>query len=107
MLIVTTQYHENYGDRWKPKFGSDYVVARLSWAEAASLGQNGLSKLADDKAAEFEIAYSNPMSREEVIDFNLEDDDWLSWIQRSELEYEGKVVTKVRDFTIDPPAKAA
>ncbi|WP_163190506.1 hypothetical protein, partial [Citrobacter youngae] len=60
-----------------------------------------------EKAEEFGVAYSNPMSREYVIDFNLVDDDWLSDVERLELKYEGTISYPMRDLTIDPPAKAA
>lgn len=111
-LIVSTQFMENYGSaenpRWKFKGGSEYVVARFSsWNEIANLGQDGLAKLARQKISEFDIEYANSGSSEYVVDWSVEEDDWLSWSEQNQLEFDGKITFPMKDYTATKPETAA
>ena len=75
-LVIGTQYCENYGSvnepYWKFKGHSTYVVEGLTPDQAARAVQNGIPTLRSL------IEYSNPMSREYVLDYSAEDDDYVA-----------------------------
>lgn len=84
MLVISTQYRENYGTDtdpfWKSKGGSDYKIlgVPLNVDYEAIVSASG-------------IGYSNAYSEEYVIGWSIESDDYLSEFERSQLEYEGKI----------------
>lgn len=94
MLVIETQVHENYawnedgsigtGDQayWKAKGGSSYkilgVPTNVDLDEIVSMVRG-------------EIEKSNDYIQETIIGYGLESDDWLSWFERSQLEYDGEI----------------
>jgi hypothetical protein len=72
-LVIQTQYCENYGDEaqphWKFKGGSTYIVANITTAQATRIAAEGIPTLTQL------IEYSNPMTREYVLGFNVVEDD--------------------------------
>jgi hypothetical protein len=97
-LVFFTQVHENYawdaegnlgtGDKayWKPKGGSEYLV---------NIGEGpfntaDIQKLARELLHKFEC--HNDMFQEHVIDWSLESDDFLTYNERMQMEYDGKIV---------------
>lgn len=75
-LVIWTQYSENYGDAdrpfWKFKGGDTYIVANLTPAQSERVLRDGIPTL---RAL---IEYSNPMSQQRVVDFNIVDDDFVA-----------------------------
>ena len=89
MLVIRTQFQENYAAhqgfngeyRWKMKGGSEYKVKNLP--------------LNIDYASVVEMAgveQDNEYAKESIVDWSVEPDDYLSWFEKSQLEYEGKIV---------------
>ena len=72
-LVIQTQYCENYGDedqpRWKFKGGSTYVVENITPKQATRIESQGIPTLTEL------VEYSNPMSREYIIDYAVREDD--------------------------------
>ena len=79
-LLITTQVYENYGYRWKPKGGSDYVVKGFKGDATAAV-----------MALRSQIEQDNEAYRETVIDFRLVADDYLTEFEQSQLDYEGSI----------------
>lgn len=85
IIVFHTEYMENYGDeenpRWKMKGGSSYKYRMLSnefTLEEVNAIIEHISKF---------INYRNPMSEEWVLHVSCEEDDYLSWFERSQLDY--------------------
>ena len=99
-IILYTQYHENYGAHdwdgkgqcpqyWKAKGGSEYQVARtLSFNEAADASL--VKSLVADATAK--INRRNDYFEEYVIDWELMTDDAMTPYEKTQLEWEGKVM---------------
>ena len=92
-LLITTQYHENYGAHdwdgqgecpqyWKPKGGSDYVVLNIDVNRAEDIAV----------AATKQLNVSNGYFRQYVLGWEVVADDFLTEYERDQLEYEGRIV---------------
>jgi hypothetical protein len=93
-LLITTQVYENYGahdwdgagecpEYWKAKDGSDYVVKKFKGNHAdATLA---IMVLRD------QIEQNNNFFREQIIDWKIVKDDYLTEFEQSQLDYEGKI----------------
>ena len=84
MLVIDTQYLENYGTPEQPRFkfkgGSSYKLVGVP--EGVDL----------DEVVEMvrsEVEYRNPMSEQYILGYRMESDDWMSDFEKSQLEYEG------------------
>jgi hypothetical protein len=90
-LVIRTQFMENYGAHdwdgegscpqyWKMKGGSEYMIegVPLNIDYAAVVDIAGVEK-------------SNDYCREYILDWSLEGDDYLSWFEKSQLEYDGTI----------------
>ena len=94
MLVISTQVHENYGAHdwdgngtcpqyWKAKGGADYKITNIP------LNIDYLSVVAMAG-----LEGGNDYFREEIIDWKIEGDDYLSWFEQSQLDYEGSITHK-------------
>lgn len=103
-LLITTQLYENYawredgtlgtGDNayWKAKGGSDYVVKKFKGGMAdAALAVMALRG---------EIECDNDAFREQIIDFCIVKDDYLTEFERSQLEYDGKITYPAKELKL-------
>ena len=94
MLVIRTQFMENYGAHdwdgegecpqyWKMKGGSEYKVTNvplnIDYQEVVSMAN---------------VEKNNDYCREYILDWSIEGDDYLSWFEKSQLEYDGKVACK-------------
>ena len=92
-VLITTQYSENYGTEsdpyWKFKGGSDYFIQNVNPLNVAP------GMLVDKVRSQIE--YSNPMSQELILDWELVSDDFITEFEKDQLEFGGKIVypTKV------------
>jgi hypothetical protein len=92
MLVIQTQYLENYGAHdwdgtgacpqyWKPKGGSEYKVLgvplNIDYQEVVSM---------------VNVERSNDYVQEYIVGWTVESDDFLSDFEKGQLDYEGKVV---------------
>jgi len=94
MLVIRTQLMENYGAHdwdgegecpqyWKMKGGSEFKIANVP--------------LNIDHAVVVEMAgveESNDHYRVSIIDWSIESNDYLSWFEQSQLDYEGFIQCK-------------
>ena len=84
MLVISTQYKENYGTPehpyWKFKGGSECKIINAP----VGLDVQEFSKKCG-------IMYKNDMAEEYVLGWSWQDDEWLSEFERQQLEYDGKI----------------
>jgi hypothetical protein len=94
MLVIRTQFMENYGAHdwdgtgecpqyWKMKGGSEYKITdvplNIDYQEVVSMAN---------------VETDNIGCREYILDWSLESDDYLSWFEKSQLEYDGVIACK-------------
>ena len=93
MLVVSTQVHENYGAHdwdgvgvcpqyWKAKGGHEYKILGIP----AGIDFQEIVELVTP-----EIETANDYITESIIDVRCEADDYLSWFEKSQLDYEGSI----------------
>jgi hypothetical protein len=65
---------------WKMKGGSEYKITNvplnIDYQEVVSMAN---------------VEKDNEYCREYILDWSLESDDYLSWFEKSQLEYDGKI----------------
>jgi hypothetical protein len=93
MLVIQTQDYENYAAHqgftgefyWKAKGGSEFKVTGIP--EDVS---------ADDVVAQVrgQIEQDNEYFQTTIIGYGFEKDDYLSWFEKSQLEYDGEIQFK-------------
>ncbi len=101
-LLITTQCYENYAWRedgtlgtgsdayWKAKGGSDYVIKKFKGSMAdATLAIMALRS---------QIECDNDAFREQIIDFRIVKDDYLTEFEQSQLDYEGKITYPAKEL---------
>ncbi len=101
-LLITTQCYENYAWRedgtlgtgsdayWKAKGGSDYVIKKFKGGMAdATLAIMSLRS---------QIECDNDAFREQIIDFRIVKDDYLTEFEQSQLDYEGKITYPAKEL---------
>ena len=96
MIVIRTQYHENYGAHdwdgtgecpqyWKAKGGTEYkildVPLNIDYNEFVKFALTGI---------ETDTDYSS----EYMVDWSMESDDYLSWFERSQLQFDGAITSK-------------
>ena len=94
MLVIRTQFMENYGAHdwdgtgecpqyWKMKGGSEYKITdvplNIDYQEVVSMAN---------------VETDNIGCREYILDWSIESDDYLSWFEKSQLEYDGEITSK-------------
>jgi hypothetical protein len=90
MLVIQTQDYENYAAHrgftgefyWKAKGGSEFKVvgvpADLDPAEVVDLVRD-------------QIEEDTPYFQTTITGYSVESDDYLSWFEKSQLEYDGSI----------------
>jgi hypothetical protein len=93
VLVIQTQDYENYAAHqgftgeyyWKAKGGSEYkitnVPANVDLAEVVELAKGSIEQ-------------NNEYFQTTIIGYGLEADDYLSWFEKSQLEYDGFIQCK-------------
>jgi hypothetical protein len=101
-LLITTQVYENYawnedgsigkGDDayWKAKGGDEYVVTGIWDEEEAVTAVMVLRK---------DIEKDTDYYREQVIDWQLLDNEELTPFEQDQMEYEGRIVYPAKELT--------
>jgi hypothetical protein len=101
--IFTTQVYENYAWRedgsigtgadayFKPKGGDEYVVLNVD--------RSAMSRILAEVKARVEV--SNDYFKETVVDFMLVEDDYLTEYERSQLEYDGRIVYSPKELEME------
>ena len=101
-LLISTQVYENYGAHdwdgegecpqyWKAKGGNDYVVKNFT-------NFNAVTEFV--MALRGQIEQDSEYFREHVIDWEIVADDYLTEFERSQLEYEGRIVYGPTELTV-------
>ena len=91
-LIISTQVYENYGAHdwdgtgacpqyWKSKGGHEHKIVNVDINRAEEIVA----------AVRTHVEESNDYFQEFVIDWTVESDDYLSWFEQSQLEYDGSI----------------
>ena len=91
-LLITTQVYENYGYRWKPKGGCDYVVRNVDPCDMIDVIVDRVRN---------QIEQDNDSFQETIIGYSLVADDYLTEFEQSQLEYEGKITYPSREILVD------
>jgi hypothetical protein len=100
-LLITTQVYENYGAHdwdgtgscpqyWKAKGGNDYVIKNFRGDTTAAV-----------MMVRSEIEQDTVGYREQIIDWNLVADDYLTEFERSQLDYEGRITYPAQEILVD------
>lgn len=103
MLVIRTQIHENYGAHdwdgtgecpqyWKAKGGAEYKILDIP----LNIDYNNLVRFALS-GIETDTDYFN----EYMIDWTVEEDSYLSWFERSQLQFDGAIVYKEPTMTYE------
>jgi hypothetical protein len=91
MLVIRTQYMENYGAHdwdgqgecpqyWKMKGGSEYKILNVP-----------LNIDHQEVVAAAAVERDDNYCREYVVDWSIEDDNYLSQFEKSQLEWDGEI----------------
>jgi hypothetical protein len=87
-LLISTQVYENYGDtikpHFKPKGGSDYVVKNFN-------NKSFLETTEIVMALRPQVECDNEYFHEYIVDWIIEEDDYLTPFERDQLEFEGVI----------------
>jgi hypothetical protein len=87
MLVIRTQYRENYGTAtepyWKNKGGEEFKVTNVS------LNQNLGSEIVSSVTPL--IVKDSDYQQVDIIGWSWENEDYLSSFEQSQLEYDGKI----------------
>lgn len=97
-LLITTQVYENYAahdwngegvcpQRWKAKGGNDYVVRKFKGDATVAV-----------MALRSQIEEDNLHFQEQVIDWRIVKDDYLTEFEQSQLDYEGKITYAAQEL---------
>ena len=92
ILVISTQVYENYGAHawdgegecpqyWKAKGGHEYKVLDIDVNRAREIFERAVASVTED----------NDYYQETVIDWFVESDEYMSWFEQSQLEYEGSI----------------
>ena len=101
-LLIQTQVQENYGAHdwdgegscpqyWKFKGGSDYVIKNFRDYDRVT---------ETVMAVRAQIECDNDHFREQIIGWEVVADDYLTEFERSQLEYEGKIVYGPQELVV-------
>jgi hypothetical protein len=93
ILVIATQDYENYAAHqgfdgsfyWKAKGGSEYKVTGIPEG-------TDIDHVVDQVRGEIE--QDNPYFQTTIVGYGLEADDYLSWFEKSQLEYDGEITFK-------------
>jgi hypothetical protein len=102
-LLIQTQVYENYAWNedgslgtgaaayWKAKGGNDYVLKNFQ----------DFSRVTEVvMALRSQIEQDNDAFREHIIDWEIVADNYLTWFEKSQLEYDGKITYPAREVTL-------
>tara|TARA_R110000868_G_scaffold4970_5_gene30897 strand:+ start:1142 stop:1477 length:336 start_codon:yes stop_codon:yes gene_type:complete len=96
ILVISTQNQENYGAHdwdgtgqcpsyWKFKGGQEYKVTGVP----LNIDYDAVVEMVRK-----DIEESNDFYRVDIIGWSVESDDYLSWFEKSQLDYEGSIQHK-------------
>jgi hypothetical protein len=94
MLVISTQVYENYGAHdwngqgecpqyWKAKGGSEYKITDIP-----------LNVDFEEIVTAANVEKHNIYIEESIVSWSIENDDYLSSFEKSQLEYDGEIAFK-------------
>jgi len=93
-FCITTQYRENYGTAdepyWKCKGGEDYIIDVPGFNYDHEMAFKKGQMIVDELYSKIE--YNETFSQETIIGWGFVPDDFLTEFEKSQLEYDGKIV---------------
>ena len=102
-LVIITQVRENYGAHdwdgvgsvpqyWKNKSGSDYIVDDIEHFVAIDddFFAKNIQSIVYDYIAQ-KIEQKSDYFEETIINYSIEDNDYMSEFEKSQLEHEGSI----------------
>ena len=112
-LVITTQVRENYGAHdwdgtgtcpqyWKNKGGSEYIVDDME--HFVTIDDDFFAKNIKSIVYDYispKITQNSDLYEESIIDYSIEDDDYMSQFEKSQMEYDGKITYFEPRITID------
>jgi len=98
-IVINTQIEENYGAHdwdgegecpqyWKFKGGHEYKIS-VDWDKDYEWADVYAGRIIDEVVPT--IGENNEYFKEYVIGWTIEDDNYLSWFEKSQLEYDGEI----------------
>jgi hypothetical protein len=75
---------------WKNKGGSEYKITNVP----TSLSEQEMLEVVDKICSNPFITYSHSWCEQYLLDWSVEDEGYLSWFERSQLEYDGEILYK-------------
>lgn len=112
-LVISTQCRENYGAHdwdgqgsvpqyWKNKGGSDYIVDDIEHFVAIDddFFAKNIKSIVYDYIAQ-KIEQKSDYFEETIINYSIEDNDYMSEFEKSQSEYEGVIRFYEPRITID------
>jgi hypothetical protein len=110
-IVISTQFKENYGAHdwdgtgecpqyWKFKGGSEYIIDNVE--EHITLNEMFGKKceMVVDSIS-WKIEHSSDYAEEYILDWSIEEDDYMSEFEKSQLEYDGEIKYAEPRLTID------
>ena len=93
MIVISTQDYENYAahdwdgngvcpNRWKAKGGSEYKITGVP----SNVDPHEVVEMVRD-----EIERNDHYFQTTILGYDTKSDDYLSWFEKSQLEYEGEI----------------
>lgn len=100
-IVISTQFYENYGAHdwdgkgqcpqyWKAKGGSEYMIESVeAFVKMNEFFGKKCEMIVDGIRSKIE--QNNEYCREEILGWSIEEDDYMSWFEKSQLEYDGEI----------------
>lgn len=100
-IVISTQYYENYGAHdwdgknecpqyWKAKGGSEYMIENVeSRVRMDDFFGKKCEMIVDSIRSKIES--NTNYCREEILGWSIEEDDYMSWFEKAQLDYECEI----------------
>lgn len=110
-IVIATQVYENYGAHdwdgkgecpqyWKAKGGSEYIIENVeSFVKMNEMFGKKCEMVVDSIRSKIEC--NNEGYQETILGWSIEEDDYMSWFEKSQLDYEGSISSPEPRLTID------
>jgi len=102
-FCITTQYRENYGTAdesyWKFKGSEDYIIDVPGFNYDHEMAFKKGQMIVDELLPKIE--YKNDFTEEYMIGWGFVPDDFVTEFEKSQLEYDGKIVYPAKRLTYD------
>ena len=102
-ILIVTQYRENYGTEaepyWKNKGGEEIIVEVDGFRFYDDCAGKKAQMIVDELTPIIEV--NNAFQQEYVIDWEFVEDDYQSWFEKSQLEYDGEIKFPAKRVTYE------